>query len=166
MKLIFSNFFAINRSNILYSLFRSNYQRCSLRKGIPRNFTEFAGKHLCQSLFLNKVVGLRPATLFIKGLWHRCFPVNFAKLLRTPFSQSTSGVLVLRYFVNKLFLVYQFLFHGGLLSLKIFPKLAFLIVLHYRSCPYHCQLLRHVFQTSHEERAKVVAVVKSPSVLV
>ena len=21
-----------------------------------------------------------------KGLWHRCFPVNFAKFLRTPFS--------------------------------------------------------------------------------
>ena len=26
-----------------------------------------------------------PATLFKKGLWHSCFPVNFAKLLRTPF---------------------------------------------------------------------------------
>ena len=27
----------------------------------------------------------RPATLLKKGLWHRCFPVNFAKFLRTPF---------------------------------------------------------------------------------
>ena len=26
------------------------------------------------------------ATLFKKRLWHRCFPVNFAKFLRTPFS--------------------------------------------------------------------------------
>ena len=26
-----------------------------------------------------------PATLLKKGLWHRCFPVNFAKFLRTPF---------------------------------------------------------------------------------
>ena len=34
-------------------------------------------KHLCQSLFLNKVAGIRPATLFKKRLWHRCFPVNF-----------------------------------------------------------------------------------------
>ena len=25
----------------------------------------------------------RPATLFKKRLWHRCFPVNFAKFLRT-----------------------------------------------------------------------------------
>ena len=28
-------------------------------------------------------VGLRPATLLKKRLWRRCFPVNFAKFLRT-----------------------------------------------------------------------------------
>ena len=28
--------------------------------------------------------GLRPATLLKKRLWHRRFPVNFAKFLRTP----------------------------------------------------------------------------------
>ena len=28
---------------------------------------------------------LRPATLFKKRLWHRCFPRNFAKFLRTAF---------------------------------------------------------------------------------
>ena len=28
---------------------------------------------------------LRPATLLKKRLWHKCFPVSFAKLLRTPF---------------------------------------------------------------------------------
>ena len=37
-----------------------------------------------ESLF-NKVVGLKPATLLKKSLWHRCFSVNFAKFLRTPF---------------------------------------------------------------------------------
>ena len=26
-----------------------------------------------------------PATLLKKRLWHRCFPVNFAKFLRPPF---------------------------------------------------------------------------------
>ena len=35
-----------------------------------------------------------PATLLKKRLWHRCFPVNFAKFLRTPFSQNTSGRLL------------------------------------------------------------------------
>ena len=29
--------------------------------------------------------GLRPATLLKKRLWHRCFPVNIAKFLRTSF---------------------------------------------------------------------------------
>ena len=29
--------------------------------------------------------GLRPATLLKKRLWHRCFPMDFAKFLRTPF---------------------------------------------------------------------------------
>ena len=52
-------------------------QGCSVKKGVLRNFTKFSGKRLCQSLFFNKVVGLR--------LLHRCFPVNFVKFLRTPF---------------------------------------------------------------------------------
>ena len=40
---------------------RSSYQRCSLRNCVLRNFTEFIGKHLCPSLFFNKVAGLRPS---------------------------------------------------------------------------------------------------------
>ena len=30
-----------------------------MKKGVLRNFTKFTGKHLCQSLFFNKVAGLR-----------------------------------------------------------------------------------------------------------
>ena len=51
-----------------------------LKKDVLKNF---AGKHLCQSFFFNKVAGL-PGTLLKKRLWHRCFPVNFANFLRTP----------------------------------------------------------------------------------
>ena len=47
-----------------------------------------------ESLF-NKVAGLRPATLLKKRLWHKCVPVNFAKFLRTPLLQNTSGWLLL-----------------------------------------------------------------------
>ena len=36
------------------------------KKGAFRNFAKFTGKHLCQSVFFNKVAGLRPATL-LKG---------------------------------------------------------------------------------------------------
>ena len=34
------------------------------------------------------------STLLKKRLWHRCFPVNFAKFPRTPFLQNTSGRLL------------------------------------------------------------------------
>ena len=66
------------------------------KKGVLRNYAKFVGKHLCQSLFFNKVAGL-PATLLKKRLWHRCFPVNFAKFLREiskntfTFFKNTSG---------------------------------------------------------------------------
>ena len=49
--------------------------------------------------FFNKIAGLRAATLLKKKLWHRCFPVNSAKFLRTPFLQNTFGRLLLILFV-------------------------------------------------------------------
>ena len=75
---------------------RSSRPEMFCKKGVLRNFTNFTGKHLFQSLFfykfaglrpatLLKKTGLRPATLLTKRLWHRHFPVNFAKFLRTPF---------------------------------------------------------------------------------
>ena len=73
----------------------SSHQRCSMEKGGLRNFTEFTGNHLCQSLFFNKNAGVRPTTLLKRRLWHRCFPVNFVKFLRTPFLQNISGRLLL-----------------------------------------------------------------------
>ena len=38
---------------------------------------------------------MSPETLLKKKLKHRCFPVNFAKFLRTPFLQNMSGRLLL-----------------------------------------------------------------------
>ena len=65
--------------------YRSSHGKCSIRKGVLRNFTKFSGKHLCQSLFFNKVASLRPAILLQKRLWHKCSPVKFVKFLRNPF---------------------------------------------------------------------------------
>ena len=45
------------------------------RKGVLGDLAKLTGKHLSQSLFFNKVTDLR----------HLCFPVSFAKFLRTPF---------------------------------------------------------------------------------
>ena len=66
-----------------------------MEKGVLRNLAKFTGKDLRKSQFFNKVAGLRPETLLKKGLWHRCFPVNFLKFPRTPFLQNTSGRLLL-----------------------------------------------------------------------
>ena len=76
-------------------MLRNNHQRCSVRKGVLKNFEKFTGKHLCQSLLFNKIEALRSATLLKKRLWHSCFPVNFPKFLRTPFLQNISGRLLL-----------------------------------------------------------------------
>ena len=82
-------------------------QTCSLKKGVLRNFVKFTGKYLCQSLFFNKVTGLRPTTLFKRRLWHRCFSVNFVKFLRTGFLQNIYGRLLLhRKIVHSMLLKY------------------------------------------------------------
>ena len=72
--------FRLHQSN-----FRSGRADVFCKKSVLRSSTKFTGKHLCQSLFFNNVAGLRPATLLKKRLWHRCFPVNFLKFLRTLF---------------------------------------------------------------------------------
>ena len=56
------------------------------KKGVLRNFAKFTGKHLCQSLFFNKIVGS-----------------DFAKFLRTPFLWNTFGRLLLPW-ISKQFL--------------------------------------------------------------
>ena len=42
-------------------------------------FVKFTGKQLCQRLVFNNIAGLK------QRLLHRCFPVSFAKILRTTF---------------------------------------------------------------------------------
>ena len=62
--------------NHIFTHCRSNRREVFCKKGALRNLAKFTGKHPCQSL---------SATLLKKRLWHRCFPVDFAKFLRTLF---------------------------------------------------------------------------------
>ena len=73
------------------SIHRSSRLKVFCKKGVLKNFVKFTWKHLARGSFL----GLRPAIWFKKRLWHRCFYANFAKFLRTSFSQNTSGWLLL-----------------------------------------------------------------------
>ena len=67
------------------------------------NFVKFTGKHLCQSLFFDKVAGLRPATIIKKRLWHRCFSVNFVTFLRTPILTKICERLLLKTILHKIY---------------------------------------------------------------
>ena len=66
-------------------------------KDVLRDFTKFTRKHLCHSVFFNKVAGLRhrPATLLKRRLWHRRFPVNFAQFVKNTFFIEHLGWLLL-----------------------------------------------------------------------
>ena len=83
---------------------RSSYRRCSVRKDILTNFSKFTGKHLYQSLgpeacnFIKIETGSLKLQASGPRLWHKCFPVNFEKFLKTPFSQNTFRRLLLRSF--------------------------------------------------------------------
>ena len=94
---LFVKIFTSKETTYLLRRFRSSHRRYSVKKGVLRNFAKFIGKHLCKSLFFNKVASLRPATSLKKRLWKRCFPVNFAKFLRTPFLQYASRRLLLTF---------------------------------------------------------------------
>ena len=65
--------------------YRSSYLEVFCRKGTLKKFREIHRKTPVPEPLFNKVAGLRPETLLKKRLWHRPFPVNFAKFLRTPF---------------------------------------------------------------------------------
>ena len=57
--------------------FRSRHRMCAIEKVVLKNFA---------------ILKKRP--------WHKCFPLNFAKFLRTPLSQNSSGRLLL-YFIKQ-----------------------------------------------------------------
>ena len=80
-----SMFYFYNPENVRN--YRSRSQEVFCKKGVYRNFAKFTGKHLCQSLFFNKVAGLSLSLqLYLKKVsFTGVFPVNFAKLLRTCF---------------------------------------------------------------------------------
>ena len=50
---------------------RSSHERCSIKKDVLKNIVKLTEKVLRQSLFFNKVTGLRPANLLKKRLWHK-----------------------------------------------------------------------------------------------
>ena len=69
------------------------------RIGVLKNFEMFTGKHMCWSL--------KACNFIKKKLQHTCFSVKFAKFLRTPSLQNTSGGCFWKYIINSLFIAYE-----------------------------------------------------------
>ena len=64
---------------------RSSHRRFSVKK-VFLEIWQNSQENICARVsFFNKVAGLRPTTLLKKRLWHRRFPVNYAKFLKIPF---------------------------------------------------------------------------------
>ena len=87
------------------------------KKDVLKNFAKLTEKHLCQSPFFNKIAGLRPASLLKKRLWHRYFPVNFAKFSKTTFFIEHLWWLLLNFefFCHIDWLVYKSLLNNSFL---------------------------------------------------
>ena len=72
--------------------FRSSRLEVFCKKGVLKNFENFTGKCLCQSLFFNKVAGLRPATIFKKETLAQVFSREICEIFwEYLFLKSTSG---------------------------------------------------------------------------
>ena len=78
----------------LYVNTRSSLTEVFCKKGVLRNFTKFTGKHLYQSLFFNKVAGLRPqACNFIKKeTLAQAFSYEYCEISKNTFSHRTPVV--------------------------------------------------------------------------
>ena len=111
-------------------LLRSSRPDVFCKKDVLKNFSKFTGKHLCQSLFFNKVAGLRPATLLKKKTLAQVFPCEYYKISKNTFSYRTPlvaasvySILVWLPFKNKELQFYILYFNNLKLTCKIFLKL-------------------------------------------
>ena len=116
-------------------------------------------KHLCWSLSFNKVAGLRTAILLKKRLWCRYFPMNFAKILGTPFLQNTSRRLLLLIHL----ISFNTFFEWFLLTENVDFEIAFNFCEFGKNMKTY-SLLRH-FSVKFEVMPKLLKTIKNPLLL-
>ena len=62
-----------------------------MKKGVLKNFARFTGKHLCQSLFLNKI--FEDYNFVKKETLAQVFSCKFYEIFKITFLNNTSGRL-------------------------------------------------------------------------
>ena len=65
-----------------------SHRRCFVKKGVLKNFAKLTGKHLCQSLFLNKVAG-RACNFIKKETLAQVFSCEFSETSKNTFFYRT-----------------------------------------------------------------------------
>ena len=95
------------------------------KETVLKNFAIFKGRHLCWSLFFNKVAGLQACNLIKKRLQHSCFPVKIANFLKTSILKNIYKWVLLsfRKTFKKLFLVTFFDYCAWQKGFKDFQRL-------------------------------------------
>ena len=81
-----SRIFKVSRTNMFY------------KKDALQNFAKLAGKHLCHSLFFNKVMQPEVCNSFKEETLAGVFSVNFAKFFKSPFFIERLRWLLLNFF--------------------------------------------------------------------
>ena len=66
-----------------FLIFRSSRSEVFCRKRVSLEIAQSSQGNTCSRVSF--LIKLQACALLKQRLWHRCFPVNFAKFLRTPF---------------------------------------------------------------------------------
>ena len=75
---------------LLQNSVKSSRPKVFCKKDVPKTFAKFTGKHLCQSVFFNKVAG--HATLLKKETLKQVFSCEFCKISKNTFFHGTPPV--------------------------------------------------------------------------
>ena len=116
--------------------YRSSHQGCSVKKVFLERSSQDSQENTC--IRDSYLIELQTWKAVKKRLWHKCFPVNLAKFLRTPFLQNTSGRLLLLLTFQK---QPPEVFYEKRCSWK-FRKI-------HRKTPLACEIFKNTFFTEH-----------------
>ena len=78
-------------TGLIQHKYKSSLRRCSVKRGVLKNFAIFHRKTLVLESLFNKVAGLKACSFIKKRLQNRCFSVNIMKFLRIPLLKNICG---------------------------------------------------------------------------
>ena len=97
------------------------------KQGVLKNIIKFTGKHLCQSLFFNKVAGDAAPTLLKKRLWRRCFLCEFCEIFKNTYLKEHPWTNASIYSDSNIYLFLQLYYLFCPNYSKISPDLKFFV---------------------------------------